>query len=495
MSTVTQAEDRGDAWEPPSDRWLLRIDGRSVASRSGDYYRTFDPATGAEAATVADAGAGDVGAAFESGDRAAHEWRSSSLEERAEVIREWAGRIEQHGEELARLDSYDSGNPLSAMRADVRLATRMLHVQAGLALGMRGEVIANGSRSLHYTLRQPFGVVGRIVAYNHPLLYATTRVAPAILAGNAVILKPAPQTPLTSLRFAELVDDLTPRGLFNVLTGRGAELGQSLVEHRQIRRLSFIGSVVVGRKIQAAAAASGVKTVTLELGGKNPLIVLPDADIGAAADAAFRGMNLTSVQGQSCGSTSRILVHGSVAHDFREALVRRLESVRLGHPFDPSADMGPLISHEHRESVRRALATAQAEGAVMSWQGTGPVKGEGYFEPPALLESVRPDMAIARTEIFGPVLSMTTFSTEAEALQIANGLDYALAASVWTEDLRTAHRLARDIEAGYVWVNDVAEHYPGLPFGGWKDSGVGREESADEIISYTQEKAVSVRLE
>jgi 2-formylbenzoate dehydrogenase len=475
--------------------WHLHIGGRPVPAAGGRTYSTIDPSTGAPLAEVADAGAEDVARAYEAAEAASRSWARTSMVERAAVVRAMARLLEEHSEELAVLDALDSGNPLPAMRTDVRNATTILQIQAGLGISLRGEAMDGGSTHLHYTRLEPFGVVGRIVAYNHPILYAAARATPALLAGNAVILKPAPQTPLSALRWAELVSDLLPPGLFNVVTGSGAATGEAIVGHPGIRRIAFIGSVPVGRAIQEGAARAAVKTVTLELGGKNPMVVFPDADIEAAAKGAFDGMNLTSVQGQSCGSNSRVIVHQDVLEPFAEALAARLDALTVGPALAEGTDMGPLISDRHLASVQEWIRRGAADGATPRLIcPVGDDLPPGYYTGPALFSDVTPDMALAQEEVFGPVIGLMSFRSEDEALRLANDVRYGLTASVWTEDLRRAHRMAHRLEAGYVWVNESTTHFPGTPFGGVKESGVGREEAADEISSYAQVKSVHVRF-
>jgi len=310
-------------------------------------------------------------------------------------------------------------------------------------------------------------------------------------------LKPSEHTSLSALRLGELAAGILPAGVLNVVTGLGNEAGDALVAHPEVRRLAFIGSVDVGRAIQQRAAESAVKTVTLELGGKNPLVVFPDADIDAAVAGALRGMNFTW-QGQSCGSTSRLLVHRSLHADFVAALAERIGALRSGPPEDEESETGAIVHRRQYEKVLAYVELGKSEGArVVAGGGPpdDPALAGGMYLRPTLFDEVTPDMRLAREEIFGPVLAAMPFDRYEDAVAVANGLSYGLTAAVFTRDLTTAHRFARDVEAGYVWVNDSSSHFPGVPFGGFKDSGVGREEDIEELYSYSQTKNVHVNFE
>jgi betaine-aldehyde dehydrogenase len=390
----------------------------------------------------------------------------------------------------------DNGSPIREMRNDAHLAVMQMRYFAGLALQLRGETIPTGHGRLNYTLREPFGVVGRIIPFNHPLMFAAGKLAAPLVAGNTVVLKPSEHTSLSALRLADLIVEALPAGVANVVTGFGAEAGDALVAHPHVRRLAFIGSVETGLAIQRRAAERVVKTVTLELGGKNPIAVFPDADLEQAIDGAVRGMNFTW-QGQSCGSTSRLLVHELLHEDFVEQLAARMEALRSGPPTDVSTDTGAIVHRRQYDKVLSYLELGRAEGARLV-VGGGPaeeaeLKG-GMFLRPTLFDGVRPDSRLAQEEIFGPVLAVMPFGDYDEAIAIANSVGYGLTASVFTRDLSIAHRFARDVEAGYVWVNDSSRHFAGAPYGGVKNSGVGREEGFEELASYTEPKNVNVRF-
>jgi len=381
------------------------------------------------------------------------------------------------------------------MRKDAHIAVGQLRYFAGLALQLRGETIPTGFDRLDYTLQEPFGVVGRILPFNHPLMFAASRVAAPLIAGNTLILKPSEHTSLSALRFGELVADILPAGVLNVVTGLGAEAGDALVVHPGVPRVSFIGSVAVGRAIQQRAATHVVKTVTLELGGKNPMVVFPDADLELAVDGALRGMNFTW-QGQSCGSLSRVIVHEAIYDAFLERLVDRVSSLRPGMPEDPDAQTGAIVNAGQLEKVLGYVRLGVEEGARLCTGGDRITVGDlanGLFVRPAVFADVAVESRLAQEEIFGPVLSVLRFSDEAEAVSIANATRFGLTASVFTTDLGIAHRFAEAVDAGYVWVNEVSRHLPGTPYGGVKDSGLGREEDFDELLSYTQLKNVHVK--
>ena len=468
----------------------------SDTSRSGDTIEARNPATGELLARFPRGGPEEVDRAVTAAARAQREWVTLPPLERAALVGRIADAVLEHADELAGLDVADNGSPIREMRNDAHIAANLLRYFAGLALQVRGDTIPTGHERLNYTLPEPYGVVGRIIPFNHPLMFAAGRLGAPLIAGNAVILKPSEHTSLSALRLGELVGEILPRGLVSVVTGYGDEAGDALVAHPGVRRISFIGSVAIGLSVQRRAATHVIKTVTCELGGKNPIVVFPDADLDLAVDGALRGMNFTW-QGQSCGSTSRLLVHGTEHDAFVERLGERIEALRSGSPADEATDTGAIVHTGQYEKVLSYLQIGRDEGARVV-VGGGPVDDPGLaggmFLRPTLFDRVRPDSRLAQEEIFGPVLAAMPFEAYDEALRIANSVSYGLTASVFTRDLQTAHRFARDVQAGYVWVNDASRHFPGTAYGGVKDSGLGRDEGYEELLSYVQVKNVNVRF-
>jgi len=474
------------------------IGGEFRGARDGDTIDAVNPATGAVFARVPRCRERDVDDAVAAAKAAFPAWRSLPATERAALLVKLADQVDAHAAELAMLDVTDNGSPIREMRGDARVGAAFLRYFAGLALQLRGETIPSEPDRLDYTLLQPFGVVGRIIPFNHPVMFAAGKIAAPLAAGNTVVLKPSEHTSVSALRLAELAAGVLPPGVVNVVTGYGQEAGDALVTHPEVRRLAFIGSAEIGRSIQQRAATHVVKTVTLELGGKNPIVVLPDADQDLAVEGALRGMNFTW-QGQSCGSTSRLLVHASIHQEFVERLAARMAALKPGPPADETTDTGAIVHRRQYEKVLGYLEIGREEGARVVCGGgpaelDDPALAGGMFLRPTLFDGVRPDARLAREEIFGPVLAVLPVGSYEEAVAVANSVRYGLTASIFTRELATAHRFARDVEAGYVWVNDTSRHFPGAPFGGVKDSGVGREESLDELASYTQIKNVNVRF-
>jgi betaine-aldehyde dehydrogenase len=462
--------------------------------------RTLDvtnPANGKLIARIPRCGAEDVDAAVAAARLALPAWRQLEPTERAAYIRRLADLIERDRESLAILDSLDNGTPLAEMRKDVAGAVAQMRYFAGLAVQNRGATIPTGHDRVNYTLRQPYGVVGRIVPFNHPFKFAAGKVAVPLIAGNTVVLKPSEHTSLSALAFGELAAEALPPGVLNVVTGLGSEAGDALVTHPDVPRLAFIGASATGRAILARAASVSVKHVTLELGGKNPVVIFSDADEDLAIAGVVKGMNFTW-QGQSCGSTSRLLVQRDHYQTFIEKLAERIGSLKTGLPDDPQTDTGAIVNEAQMEKVLRYVDIGKEEGARLLVGGervTDGVLADGLFVSPALFADVRPDSRLAQEEIFGPVLAAMPFDDYDEALRIANSVQYGLTASVFTKNLATAHAFARDVEAGYVWVNETSRHFTGTPFGGYKDSGLGREEDLSELEAYTQTKNVNVRFE
>lgn len=480
---------------PVVDRHLdVLLGGRPMACAA--RYEVEDPTTGGRLADAPDCSAGEVDRVVAAAAAAQRPWGLLPPRARAARLREFAALLRAHTEELATLDALDAGFPLPVMRGDVDAAATLLEVMADGATALDGSTYPL-SGNLHYSVREPYGVVARIVPFNHPLFFAAGKVAAPLMAGNAVVLKAPDQAPLSSLRMAELAAEVFGPDLCAVVSGRGAVAGRALVRHPLIRRIGFIGAPGTGRLIQREAADAGVKYVTLELGGKNALVVMPDADLAGAAASAVSGMNFTATAGQSCGSTSRLLLHESIADEVLASVVEQVRAIRVGHPLAEGTQMGPVIDRRQYDKTRSAIDAATAAGAEVLAGGGRPdtVGPDGWYVAPTVLAGLAPDDPVATEEVFGPVLSVLTFADEAEALEIANRTEYGLTAGVWTNDVTRAHRMAARLHAGYVWVNGSSRHYWGLPFGGVKSSGVGREESVEEVLSYTETKAVTVVLD
>jgi acyl-CoA reductase-like NAD-dependent aldehyde dehydrogenase len=473
------------------------IDGRFRAGR-GEPVEDRSPATGELLAPVRPCGAEDVDAAVAAARAAQPAWARLSVRERAEHVEALAERLLGAVDRFGRIDCRDTGSPLGPMTNGARKGALYLRQLAGAALEMQGRTIPASATGWHVTRPEPWGVVGAITAYNHPTLYSCLKCGPALIAGNTVVIKPSEQAPLSTLAFAELTEDILPPGVLNVVPG-GAAAGAALVAHPDVPRLSFTGSVGTGLRIQQGAAAAGrIKSITLELGGKNPILVFDDADPLEAAAATVRGMNFTRVQGQSCGSTSRLLVHRDLREAVTERILALVAEIRIGLPEAAGTEMGSLVSHEHRARVMRFVDSAHAQGAELLAGGRPPAAAEladGAYLEPTVFGGVRQEMELAREEVFGPVLGILEWTDEEDAIAMANATDYGLTASVWTSNVDRALRTANALEAGYVWVNDVETRYTGVPFGGWKQSGLGSEQGlVGDLLQFTRLKAVNVAV-
>lgn len=475
----------------------MLIDGEMTLGKGGAaglWIDSHDPATLEPIGRVPAATAHDVDRAVRAAAKAQIEWAARSVWERAAALRALASAIRARGPEILNLEARDTGNTIGKLQADVQIAAGYLEYFAGLASELKGETIPATAKGLHLTLREPYGVVARIVPFNHPFMFAAAHLAAPLMAGNAVVVKTPETSPLTGSMLGELCQAVLPAGLVNILHGHGMPAGDALVRHPLVRRIGFTGSVATGLAIQRAAAESGVKHVTLELGGKNPFIVFPDADLDRIVEMAVAGMNF-SWAGQSCGSTSRLVLHESIHDVVVERVAARLAALKLGSPLDPTSEMGPVNSARHRDRIMALIDSARAEGARLVTGGGRP-RGDsfarGYWVEPTLFADVTPAMRIAQEEVFGPVVCTQRFRSEEEAVAIANGTDFGLTAAVWTRDLPLALRMVRAVQAGTVWINTAGQHFVGTPFGGWKDSGLGGEECLEELFSYSQVKAVHV---
>jgi len=479
----------------PDNKRAMLIDGELTAAAGGQWLESLNPATEEIIGQVPAGAAVDIERAARAASAAAPAWHGLGIEGRAACLREYARRIEAAAEALLEAEVADTGNTLAALRGDVHAASWGLNYYAGLGYELKGESIpATTPDNLHITLREPYGIVGRIVPFNHPVMFATARTAAALIAGNAVIVKPPETSSLSATLLAEIARDVFPRGVMNIVTGTGRAAGEAIARHPDIKRIAFIGSPQTARQIQRSAAEVCVKHISLELGGKNPLIVFPDADVDGALDAAVRGMNFLW-QGQSCGSTSRLLVHDSLYERFVEGVAERVGRIRIGDPRAADSTMGPVNSRGQHDKVLGYIEAARQDGARLVAGGRRPAGSafaRGYWVEPTVFADVTPGMRIAQEEVFGPILSIMRWSDAAQAIDMANGIEYGLTASVWTRDLGTAMRTVRRLQAGYIWVNGVGTHYKGVPFGGYKNSGVGREEGIEEMLSYTETKAVNI---
>ncbi|HEY6492321.1 MAG TPA: aldehyde dehydrogenase family protein [Trebonia sp.] len=471
--------------------WRLLIDGELVPASGQRTFEVTSPVTEQVIARVPDSDADQVATAVAAGARAFPAWRDVAPVERAALVGRMADVIEEHVDDLALLDAVDGGASIKVMAGDVHWAAEWCRYYAGLALEMKGHSIPSAHGS-HFSVREPIGVVARIFPFNHPIMFAVKALAAPLVAGNSVILKPSETTPLSALHLAELVRGIFPPGVVQLVLGNGPEVPRALVRHPEIRRIAFTGSVPTGQAILRDAADTGIKDVTLELGGKNALIAYPDADPAEVAAGAVQGMNFTW-SGQSCGSTSRLIVHESIADDVVAAIVRQLRDWRVGSPLDPDNDQGPLVSERQYRKVQELIGVAVADGAKLVTGGGRPAHlGTGYYIEPTIFDHVAPAATIAQEEVFGPVLSVIRWADSDDPVAIANSVRYGLTGSVYTNDVRRAHRVANSLQAGFVWVNETARHFTGMPFGGYQDSGLGREESLDELLSFTQQKSINV---
>lgn len=475
----------------------LWIGGEWRDAVSGETMPVINPATGESLGEVPKADAADVQLAYEAAERAQRIWHGMGWKQRIRHVQAFAAALQREKDRLAYIDAVDSGNPIRGMRIDVDIALAMIRDYILLMGGLNGSTYdASHPDNLHYSRWEPYGVVGRILAYNHPLMFAATRIIPALLTGNTIVMKPSDSTPLSTLALTELFAETFPDGVINVITG-GAEAGRSIVRHPHIKRIAFTGSTATGMAIQRDAAEIAVKHISLELGGKNPQIIFPDADLEQAVKYAIIGMNYGVCTGQSCGSNSRIFVHKDIHATFMDKLVEQVSKLTVGNPLEEDTKIGPLVTRAQQEKVLRYLQYGEEDGAQVVFGGQVPQEAalqSGFYVTPAIVDQVEQHMRIAREEIFGPVMSILQWDDWDEVVREANDIDLGLTASIWTKDLEMAHITANRLKAGYIWINDTNQHYPGTPFGGFKNSGTGREESIDELKSYCEQKVIHTIL-
>jgi phenylacetaldehyde dehydrogenase len=478
----------------------LFINGQWCDAASGKTFETPNPATGETLARVAEGSAEDIDRAVRAARRAFDEgpWSRMTPSERGRIIWRIGDLILDHADELAQLESLDNGKPFAVARAaDVPLAADLFHYMAGWATKIEGNTIdisvpyMPGANFHSYTLREPLGVVGQIIPWNFPLLMAAWKLGPALATGNCVVLKPAEQTPLTALRLAGLMAEAgVPDGVVNVVPGFGETAGAALAAHNDVDKVAFTGSTEVGKLIVAAAGASNLKKLTLELGGKSPNIVFDDAGpdaIQGAANAIFFN------HGQCCVAGSRLYVQRDRFDEVVDGVAEIAKSIKMGPGMEPGTQMGPLVSDEQFRRVTGFLESGQADGAT-ALAGGGRFGDRGYFVEPTVLTNTRPEMKVVREEIFGPVLVAAPFTDLDEIATAANDSEYGLGAGIWTKDISKAHALAKKLRAGTVWINCYNVFDAALPFGGYKQSGWGREMGREALHAYTEVKAVTTQL-
>lgn len=475
----------------------LYIDGEWIGAESGERFVTEDPATEEPYAEVAEAAEEDVdravGAADEAVDRDG-EWRSLEPQERGARLYAMADAIEDRKDEIVRVESRDNGKTPFEATLDLDMVIDTFRYYAGWTDKIQGDEVPVPGNRLNYTVREPVGVTGHVSPWNYPFQLAGRSLAPALACGNTAVLKPSSTTPLSALYYAVAAEEADiPDGVLNVVPGRGSVAGNRLAEHPDVDHIAFTGSTGVGKGVMERASQN-VTGVTLELGGKGPNIVFPDADLGEAASGVHYGIFMNA--GQMCWAGSRLLVHESIHDELVERVVERAEGTPLGSGIDDDGRMGPTVSESQQEEILDYIETGKSEGATVTTGGGVPEeKDAGHFVEPTVFTDVSNEMTIAREEIFGPVLAVISFSDREEAIEIANDSPYGLMAGIWTSDLKTAHTVADSLDYGMVSINEFPVTQPQTPFGGFKQSGHGREQGTEAIHEYTQTKNVNVSLE
>jgi aldehyde dehydrogenase (NAD+) len=471
------------------------VGGEWITGDSGETFPSIDPTTGETLVTVHEGSKEEVDHAVDAAWDGYHErWADTTPATRQQLLQQMADRLEERAEEFATIEVLDNGKPITEARQDIELAVEHLRYFAAASRTLEGKTVPHGDLHIQ-TIREPYGVVGAIVPWNFPLLLAVWKLAPALAAGTAIVLKPAEQTPVSLLTYIREIEDILPDGVVNVVTGFGPEAGAPLVSHERVPKVAFTGSTEVGQGVMKAAANS-VSDITLELGGKSPLVIAPDADPGTAADIAVDAMFFNG--GECCSAGTRLLVHDSVADEFVPAFLDRVRDLEMGDPLEDSTDLGPQVSRTEVEKTLHYLNLAQESEATIM-QGGGTVEegllADGCFVEPTVVSDVDTAHPVVQQEIFGPVEVLIDWSEYDELVDLANDVDYGLAAGVVTDDISFAHKIARDLKAGTIWVNTFNQLPPGQPFGGYKQSGIGREGAMETLQAYTQTKSIAMPLD
>jgi acyl-CoA reductase-like NAD-dependent aldehyde dehydrogenase len=474
----------------------MLIGGEMVAGEANKWIESVNPANEEKIGEFPAGDAADVNRAVAAAEKAQPGWAALDIKERGKYLKQMAKRIRERGEELLNTEVMDTGNTISKMKGDIEQSAEQLEWYTGLAIEMKGETIPASAKNLHITVREPFGVTARIVPFNHPLSFAARGLAGPLIAGNTAIIKPPETSSLSATLLGEICKEVLPPGVANIVSGNGMPAGEAIVKHPRIKRIAFTGSVPTGMAIQRAAAEGGIKALSLELGGKNPFIVWPDSDPDKVADAAVAGMNFAWA-GQSCGSTSRLMLHEDLYQKVIDRVTERVAEIKLGDPMDPKSQMGPVNSKRHMERVNAMIKSGIDDGAKLMIGGKRPPGKQferGWWVEPTVFGDVHAQMKIAREEIFGPVISVFSWRDEDAIIELANSLEYGLTAAVWTNDIKRAIKAARRVQSGCVWINGVGNYFKGTPYGGLKNSGIGKESCLAELLSYTEEKSIQIML-
>ncbi|KPN74875.1 aldehyde dehydrogenase family protein [Neisseria sp. 74A18] len=474
----------------------LFINGKFVPAQKSGTIDVLNPANGELITKIAAAEAEDVDIAVAAAKKAFPAWAATPAAERGRLLLKLADLIEEHAEELAQIESLDTGHPIrDSRRLDVPRTAACFRYFGGMADKIQGSVIPVEQGFLNYVVREPVGVVGQIVPWNFPLMFTSWKLGPALAAGNTVVMKPSELTPLSTLKIAELIQKAGfPDGVVNIVAGYGNTAGQRIADHEDIAKVAFTGSTQTGQSI-VRASAGNLKRLQLELGGKGANIVFEDADIDAAVNGS--AWAIFHNQGQACIAGSRLMLHESIADEFLEKFVKLAESIRLGDPLNPETEMGPLTSESHRNKVLSYAEIATEQGGKILTGGKAPEDAalkNGYYVLPTVVEA-KPTDRVAQEEVFGPFVTVLRFKNDEEALEIANGTEYGLGSGLWTKNLQRAHLFARKIRAGMCWINSYKRVNPGSPFGGVGKSGYGREMGFEAIHDYTEAKSVWVNVD